>query len=300
MKSGLSGEELARAVEEGRIVGKSAMQVARELGMSYTILHSRLLAHKRGFTIDENLFRIEMGDPWVLDRDWTIIGDVHVPTTEYEFALLASVVARKMFKKGPRKLLIAGDFFNMDTFSTYISISTQPTWAQEREAAKALLKAWMDTFDEIRMIMGNHDRRVQRFTAGAFDTDDILSLIISNPDRVRLSNYGYCTIHSGGQKWHITHPKNYSLSQLSVAEQLAYKHDANVMSFHEHHLAIGWDRYKRHVIVNGGCCVRAKNLSYAALDDSKSPGMALGFAVLKNGTPYLFGEEPFTDWGAWI
>jgi len=28
--------------------------------------------------------------------------------------------------------------------------------------------------------------------------------------------------------------------------------------------------------------------------------MKPGFTMLKNGTPYLFGREPFTDWRRWL
>ena len=135
--------------------------------MSFALLESRLYTHRRKLKQTPELFNVDLGAPWELTGDWVIVGDVHTPTTEFDFAMLAAVVGRKMLKR-PRRLLIAGDLFNMDSFSTYTSIVNPPTWAQERAATKELLKAWLDTFDEVRMILGNHDRRLQRFDLGIF------------------------------------------------------------------------------------------------------------------------------------
>ena len=188
----------------------------------------------------------------------------------------------------------------MDTFSHYEQLVSTPAWKDEREAAKALLHNWLDTFDEIKMLMGNHDRRLQKFVAGAFDETDILSLVIANPERVQMSGFGWCTIQHDAGDWRITHPKNYSINQLNVADQLAQKYAQNIVSFHEHHLGAGFDRYKRFVVVNGGCLVLQDKLAYTTLDDGKNANFAPGFVMLKNGAPYLFGKSPFTDWKHWL
>jgi hypothetical protein len=60
------------------------------------------------------------------------------------------------------------------------------------------------------------------------------------------------------------------------------------------------DRYKKFLLVNGGCLADDEKLAYVMLDDSKSAGMANGFVALRDGYPYLFGDENFTDWKKWI
>lgn len=240
-----------------------------------------------------------MGAPFNLEGDCVIVGDTHAPFTDYDFAMKVAQVGRKHLRK-PRKLRIVGDYWDFSNFSAYAAIITPPTWAQERQAAKDLLKYWLEVFDEIDMTMGNHERRLQKFTMGMFDVSDILSLIYSNPDRVRLSNFGWCTLQANGIKYRLTHPRNYSINQLVVAEQLALKHNTNIISFHEHHLGKGWDRYGNHVIINGGCLVDDKKLAYVALDDSKSDQMKRGFVLVKNGIAEPLGEAPFTDWSKWL
>ena len=233
-----------------------------------------------------------------LEGDFMIVGDAHVPYTDWDLAALVSAVARKHLKK-PRRMILAGDFFSMDYFSTYAQIVISPTWKRERDAARALLELWFKTFDEIYGLMGNHERRLQRFTAGAFDETDIAALVFSNPDKLKWSDYGWCVVNS---IWRITHPKNYSRLNLRVAEDLAMKYRQNIISHHEHHAGMGFDRYGNHVIVNNGCLLEQSKLSYASLDDNTSPAMIKAFCMLKGNHPYLFCDNglPFTDWDYWL
>jgi hypothetical protein len=196
-------------------------------------------------------------------------------------------------------LLIGGDFFNLDFMSVYAQAIPPPSWKEERETAKELLHVWLETFDEVALLMGNHDRRMQRFTAGELDEDDLIALVMANPQKVRMSRFGYCTIQSHGHNWRITHPKNYSINKLTVAEDLANKYNTNVISFHEHHLGIARSRYGQWLLVNGGSLVDYEQVPYMALDDSKTATSKTGFILLKSGVPYLFGEPPLTDWEKW-
>jgi len=90
------------------------------------------------------------------------------------------------------------------------------------------------------------------------------------------------------------------VNQLVVADQLAQKYQMHIIQHHEHHCAMGWDRYGRYVVVNNGGLFRPDVMAYAVMDDSKSPAMKRGFTLLRGGTPYLFSDEPFTDWSAWL
>lgn len=229
-----------------------------------------------------------IGQPWQLTGDWMIIGDVHVPCTDWHLAGLVVSVAKKHKIK---RLLIAGDLFNMDAFSLYDQVIEAPSWAQERDAAKALLTNYLEWFVEIKMIMGNHERRLQRYTAGAFDTGDILSLITTN-ERVKLSPYGYCMIDD----WRVTHPDRYRQLPLSQANDLSMIYECNIISFHEHHLAKSWSKSGKHVIVNGGSLADETRLAYMVLDDRPTPKSKRGFAKLQNGVADIFGPPPFTDW----
>lgn len=293
--------------------GISRREFAASLGMSDKRLDNLLYAAKQErrtlrppAPLPEGFSGWDLGKPWSLAGDWMIVGDVHVPFTDLGFAMRTIDVAKKMLKR-PRRLLVAGDFFNMDYFSSYAQIVQLPSWHEERKAARALLIAWLKCFDEVRFLMGNHDRRMQKFLAGAFDETDLVALLTGNTadeaqidaSKISWSNWGWCTIESPTGPWRVTHPRNYSINQLTVADQLALKYQSHIISHHEHHVGMGWDRFKRFVIINNGMLADQEKMAYVVLDDSKSAGMAKSFVVLKNGHAQLFAEEPFTDWEAW-
>jgi hypothetical protein len=235
---------------------------------------------------------VQLPTPITTTGDFMVIGDVHVPCTDYDFAKLVMLVAEKHAVK---KLVVAGDLFNMDAFSNYDVIVKQPSWADERDAARVLFKDWTSFFDEVYIIMGNHDRRMQKWTQGAFEANDIIGMV-STSDKLRVSNYGHLTVKSPSGDWLITHSKNYSVNQLTVASEIANKYQCNVISHHEHHAAIGWDKYKRYVIVNNGGLFAQSKLAYTQLDTNKMPNMMNAFTMLKNGVAKLYSKYPFTDW----
>ena len=236
----------------------------------------------------------KLPEPMRLEGDYLVAGDAHLPLYNAAWITRLLSVARKELRR-PRKLIFAGDFFNLDVFSAYAQIVPAPTWQQERDAARSTIKAMLSVFDEIIMLMGNHERRLQKFTAGAFEESDLLALITTS-DKVKMSPLGYCIVTSGGQVWRITHPRNYSINRLIVPGELALKYEQNIMAFHSHHLGIGWDRFGRYCIVEGGCLVDPAKLAYVSLDDNKSAVMQNGFVLLRGGVPTLFGASPITDW----
>ena len=81
---------------------------------------------------------------------------------------------------------------------------------------------------------------------------------------------------------------------------LALKYEQHIISHHEHHLAKGWSRSGKYVIINNGGLFDQDKLQFAVLTDSRAPMMKQGFTMLKNGVGTLFGPTPFTDWSLWL
>ena len=275
--------------------GLTYSQIATRHGVTRGQVSNDIALFRREMDREKQKFQVvDLGAPMrVKCNNALVVGDVHVPCTDYEFSKLVMYVARK---QGIKTLIVAGDTFNADSFSRYQAVIPAPTWAQERDAARVLFAEWTDWFDDIYVIMGNHDRRLQKMAAGQFSESDIFGMVTSSP-KVHSSNYGYMTLETAAGDWRITHSSQYSINQLTVADQLALKHQCNVMTHHEHHAAVGWDRYGRYVIVNNGALVDANKLAYVMLDDSKNAVMQNAFTVLRNGVPHLYGRSPMTDWG---
>ena len=273
--------------------GMTQKQIAEKYGVSKGTVAGAVRHWKQSNKDAQKFNVVNIGKPLRLVGDYMVVGDIHVPTTLYDFFRLMIQVAKKY---DIRKIISAGDFYNMDFVSKY-QFAVQPiTWAQEREAGRVLINELTDAFDEVILLMGNHDRRMQKFTNGAFEDSDIFGLLSTN-EKIITSNFGYCFVQSGGQDWMITHGSNYSVNQLSVADQLAQKNRMNIISHHEHHLAKGWDRYKHHVIINNGGLFDASQMAYTQLDSNKMPNMANGFTMLRNGCGHVFSNDArFTDW----
>lgn len=269
-----------------------------ELAQKFHISKAQVknLIHKARYDAPQEFQVISLGTPLDLAGDYMVVGDVHVPATDW---FLAEMVARVAEKLGINRLIIAGDLFNQDVYSSYKAIVPPPTWEQERDAAKILLKDWLITFDEIIITMGNHDRRLQLWTDGHLNESDIIGMITTS-DKVKVNNYGFSTLTSGGVKWRITHPRDYSKNQLVVANALAQKFQSNIVSFHEHHQGIGWDDFGRYLIVNGGILADPAKFAYAVLDDNKKAAMIPGFVSIKNGSPRIYGRAPLTDWSEYV
>jgi hypothetical protein len=177
----------------------------------------------------------------------------------------------------------------MDAFSFFAQVIVPPTWKHELLAGKVIIEHWLSFFDEIIMLPGNHERRLPRMLDGNSSMEELRDTLTHNK-RVKTTEHGHVILRSGGREFRVTHGRNYSVNQLWVANDLAQKFNQHIVSGHQHHGAIGMDRYKRFMLVDIPALVDQKKLAYVSLYDNKSPNMACGFAVIRNGEPMLFCE----------
>lgn len=264
--------------------------------LTYAAFHGRLWRAKEKIEDRAKMFATMNGDLLNLEGDWIIVGDVQLPTTDYAFAALPAAIAKRHLKR-PRQLLIAGDLMNMDAFSAYANEIGMPAFRQEVESARVLIREWRRVFDRIVWLPGNHERRISRMSGGAILMDDLRTIIDTH---IETSDYDRATIHTPTGDWLIAHGSNYSVNQLIVADQLAQKYRSHIIGHHQHHCAIGWDRYKHNIVIDNGGLFNDYAMAYCQLNTSKSPVMMRGFTMLKSGYPYMFSEAPFTDWDFWL
>lgn len=295
------GPELLRTWRASGLSKKDFWRANHAGAMSYNAMLGRMWRAENGLQATPAPYTIDLGKPWLLpDDDYIIVGDVQLPTTDYDFAALPLAIAREYMRRGHRNLVLAGDLLNADAFSLYDMDTETPAFEQEIEAAQVFFAEYLSVFDKIFYFMGNHERRIGKRTKAALKPQHILAMM-THDKRVQVSAWGHCVIASkGGTPYRVTHARNYSVNQLVVADQLAQKYQMHIIQHHEHHCAMGWDRYGRYVVINNGGLFRPDVMAYAVMDDSKSPAMKRGFTLLRGGTPYLFSDEPFTDWSAWL
>lgn len=248
----------------------------------------------------------ELAAPLTLDGDAVIVGDVHCPTHSERWVQRMMIIAER---REVHRLIIAGDLINADAFSGYDPSLPSASFRAERDAARDFLARMLEHFGEVVIFPGNHERRLPKRTGAALNFTMLLDLLTGpvrnaggrivekalDQEHLIASEWGHCHLISGGQAFRITHARNYGVNRLGVAGELALKYETNIINHHEHHLAMGYDRYGRYLIINNGGLFDASRLMYAILDDSKSPAMSNGFTVVKNGIPTLYGEGWF-DW----
>lgn len=239
-------------------------------------------------------FDFDLGEPLALTGDAVIVSDIQAPCTNLDMARLVIPVAQH---HGIKRLIMNGDTINVDWLSKYPVKVTLPSAQQEIKAAAVLIEEWLHWFDEIVFLPGNHEDRFLKANAGNLEMRNLLQLITTD-SRVVTSNFDHLTLDTPAGKWFICHGTNYSVNQLTVAEGLAHKYEANIIVAHQHHLAKGWDRFKRYVLIDNGGLFDQRKMAFATLRASKLPNMQNGFAVLQDGYASLYGPEPYTDWRA--
>lgn len=292
----LTNEILLAALERSGMREKEFWRKRYSDELNYNQFHGRVWKARKGITSKPELFQHDIGQPLELTGDWIIVGDVQLPTTDYDFAALPAVIG-EYYLKPPRQLLIVGDLVNMDCFSHYENAIGLPAFREEMAAARQLILEWRSVFDRIVWLPGNHERRASKGTNAALLMEDLAHLVDTT---VETSNFDRAIIHTPTGEWLATHGTEYSVNQLTVADQLAGKYRMNIIGHHQHHLAVGWNRYKQNVIIDNGGLFNSWYMAYVRLDTSKKPNMMQGFTMLRGGYPDVFSQEPFTDWARWL
>jgi predicted phosphodiesterase len=287
-----TGEYLHRL----KVRGKTRAEIAAFTGLTMGQVGGRVYRYEltlKGAPEEKpQLFHIVLGSPLALDSDWLVLSDIQAPTVDLDMARLVIPVAER---RGINQLLIAGDFINADWLSGYPVLVPLPSAQQEIKAAAYLLEEWLRYFKRIVILPGNHEDRYLKSNAGNLDMNQLVRLFTAS-DRVEVSQFDHCWIQSGDHRWFVTHGKHYSINQLVIADQYAQKYQSNVICGHQHHLAAGWDRYKRYMLVDNGGLFSVSKMAYVSMRASKMPGMMAGFTTLRDGYPMLYGREPFTNW----
>lgn len=308
----MTDEQLHQARAEGR----SYDEIAQAHGLSKDSVRSRVSRYARlqqqiialrqenqqlreqlAAKADDEVFGHDLGKPWRLDGDWVIAGDIHLNTINTDFMHRPLDIAMKYLDK-PRRFMIAGDFLNVDGFSGYENVYPLPSFAKELKAARVFLDMYLKVFDEIWVFVGNHDLRITRKTGTAIMPDDLMRMI-SHDTRIKVSHWGHAVIDTPKGEYRVSHGSDYSVNQLTVADQMAQKYNQHIILWHEHHNAIGLDKFKKHIVINGGGLFDAESMAYTQIEDNKRPNMANGFVMLKSGFPYVFNNH-WVDWGFWL
>ena len=237
-------------------------------------------------------------DP-VFEGDFMCIGDIHLPSTNWLLSDVMLQVAKKHLHKP--KFIIFGDLFNLDSLSAYETVVPIERLQAEINIGKGYLESLMAVGD-VYVLPGNHDYRWSRKLEGKLSIMQLWELVQHGMKTGNIQFYPDtgAWVRSGKQKWRGTHQRNYSRIKLRVANTLSLMRQSNMMTFHEHHKAVGMNDNGLYAIVNNGGLHESPAIHFCNWYDSTSPVMTNGFNMLRDGICYDFTPyEQLTDYGMW-
>lgn len=232
--------------------------------------------------------------------DRAILGDLHFPLVDWPFLARVCAAARK---EGIRSATLAGDIMDMGDYSSYAKVIPDPDTAIELDAAERGIDLLLATFEDVQVVMGNHDDRILKWLQGKLTPDKATDMLLSfmggsRGGKVKLSllDHHYLETETGG--WIIAHGAQYSQMPGKVAGDMALDEQRHAMTHHEHHFGMTTDRTGRYIAISNGMCADVRMMTYVMRQKKAGKRrMVQGATLLKGGYPHLLGGPPgMTDW----
>ncbi len=265
-------EEEIKVLKELHKEGKNSAEIAQVLKRTQkAVLHQ--LARLKSITQSRT-------SAYLITSDW------HIPHYDREaFSFLLETAKKKRIEK----IIIAGDFLNLDILSSYAKTEAI-TIDQELTEAKAVIKTLLNCFNEIHIIPGNHERRIIRRLNTPLSFVSFFSMIHKD-ERIKTTEKDHLVVSAGGRAFRICHPKNYSRVKLSVAVQLADIYHQNIVAGHSHSLGITFSRSASFLCIDCGGMFDESKIEYIQAT-STHPEWNQGFVALYENKVELYSLSP--------
>jgi predicted phosphodiesterase len=219
-----------------------------------------------------------------------ILGDCEIPDHDKTIFEMAARLAEVL---GVEHLIINGDFVALDSFSAWPKENPQST-SFERDLGLAIdsIKVFLNTFDTVDYIIGNHERRLAKQNKGQSN----MGLYMRHIFGLQYSNYPYCELISGGKEILICHPEDYSRVPLAVPRRLSTVYHKNILCGHTHHGSFGYDDSGKYWIAEGGHARDDTRTMYKRMKMASNPMWNPGFSLIYKGNFYFIDKNNFEFW----
>jgi phage tail protein X len=220
-----------------------------------------------------------------LEGDVLILSDIHAP---FHDAAWCNKVITYALRTGIKQVVLNGDMIDWAAFGIYGRLAEVE--AESEIAATKQFFEGLAEFEQVIEIMGNHEMRLIRLLNYKLGAERLAPLYSSHPSLI-VSDYHWCTIRSGGEKWRISHPRNAHMVPCSVARRLVVKHNCHVAAGHDHVCGMVLTEDSRHWAISTGTCVMPKKLDYVTLIDNTRWKVAQGALIIRDGYPELLTPD---------
>ena len=258
-----------------------------DAGWGRSLTAVRMLAQRNGWhrAVRPGPFPIYNKAP-KLEGNALVMADCHVPFHDADWC---NRVITRALSLGIKALVFAGDFIDWAAFGIYGRL-VEVNANEEIAAAQSFFDALQD-FDEVVVLLGNHEIRLIRQLNYKLGAEELTPLFASHPGLI-VTDYHWCTLRSGGQNWRISHPRNAHMTPCSVARRLVAKNSG-------YHVAVGHDHVcgkirtedGQHWAVSTGVCLFPKKLDYITLVDNTRWQVAQGALIIRDGWPELLTPD---------
>jgi hypothetical protein len=195
-----------------------------------------------------------------------LTADWHNPLTNYE---LVSRFLDQSEKLGVRNLAVVGDWFMMDSLSSFDYKQAAASFAREIEFSNRTMEAVGGLFDRIYFTWGNHDARFHKVLQYRMRFSEAMRMLFADlaptiVDKIVFTNLDHMIVETPGEQpdWYLAHPATYSSQPLAGARKIASKVLMNVATGHSHHTAVGFDVSSRFTVAELGGFFDASKTEY--------------------------------------
>ena len=255
--------------------------------------------------------------------DFVVISDIEIP--DHDPAMLQAALLTAM-RKNIKTLIIAGDLLATDNAALN---SWVDTWAVGNQInyegaigiAVDILARFLHWFDDIYVIQGNHDDRIDRKTGGEVWFGMLLhharihaERILADSDRkhaqVHFSRYSYMYARTRRGPIYICHQHNYSKTPVKLAQDIygvingpdfdvrdlnAVSQKCHILVTHTHIIQSGFSPDAAREVYGIGCCRDPLKTKYKQTSATKFPEWNQGFLYAKGGYFYNLPRRS-TNW----
>lgn len=246
----------------------------------------------KGAFLPEDRNAIERFEPLTRYGDAMVTCDWHIPLHDPSLINTMVEVARTNKIK---KLIIGGDYFHMEEFSSFLPYQPEASLEQERYDGNFIMKTLLETFNEVDIFWGNHDFRLTKklgYKKSFEETIDWMLEGLTKKERskIRISSLDYMHYYPegpDGRKFRICHPRNFSSVPLTVPRKLAEKYSCSVITAHSHHCAMGAAPNGVDLVIDGGGFFHKQRTEYIQKSTANHEWVP-GYTMFKDGVPTLY------------
>ncbi len=235
-------------------------------------------------------------EPLTIKGSFLWASDIEIPFHDADFINNCIAIAKAYEVK---QAVFGGDFCHWDSFSPFPGADTDTE--QEITEIDEHLPQFLEPFEKILWIMGNHDQRAQRALNRKVTNEQALRMMVAPETmavfhkKVTTSEYFWM---DASYNWRLEHAANNRVMPAGTAKALAERFHKNIVMGHTH--KTGWlqDVSGTLQAIESGCCVDIKKLAYPNLRHSTHTAMVNGAVLMldtgRQYSPLLLNK--FTDW----